>query len=172
MAFTFVFLILILVHHLHPAMDSTMNRGCSKEKARQSVKEKIPVFCATLDAMPTADLIWKCRGCDESVLYYCSSHTQNGPPPDATCHHFRLMFTEGACRNSGKGDATAGLEFWHIGRGFNKAKSHAAAGGTLNDATSMALKLNTERGRDTGKYLLSREMCCLQDMICRLPVHF
>ncbi|KAL9597476.1 MAG: hypothetical protein Q9219_005109 [cf. Caloplaca sp. 3 TL-2023] len=66
------------------------------------------MFCPSLQAMETDELIKTCPDCEQYFLYCCAcsrKHYDTGRP----CHHFRLVFTDGACRLNGQSGATAGI---------------------------------------------------------------
>lgn len=70
------------------------------------------VFCPRLEAMETDELIKTCTECNDFVLYCCAC-SQVYHDTDRPCHHFRLMFTDGACRMNGQNGATAGIGLAH-----------------------------------------------------------
>ena len=65
------------------------------------------VFCDLLQTFETDELIKTCPDCRCFVLYCCHCNTrgEEGRP----CHHFRLVFSDGACRLNGQVGATAGI---------------------------------------------------------------
>lgn len=73
------------------------------------------VFCPSLEAMETSELIKTCPECNDFLLYCCHC-TQTRPDRKEPCHHCRLMFTDGACRMNGQNGATAGIG---LARGSN-----------------------------------------------------
>jgi ribonuclease HI len=64
-------------------------------------------FCASTEDWLVSDLIKECPHCGIFVLYCCgcSKYRQARRGP---CHHFRLVFTDGACSNNGRPGAKAG----------------------------------------------------------------
>ena len=68
------------------------------------------VFCETLQQFDTDELIKTCQCCDDFFLYCCSC-AQNGNEDDwgKCCHHYRLIFSDGACKDNGQPGATAGI---------------------------------------------------------------
>lgn len=74
----------------------------------QRITQRRLEFCEYLSfAYTTDELI---RKCDECHCFYatCCSHSACGHN-DTVCHHWRLVFTDGACSNNGRGDARAGI---------------------------------------------------------------
>lgn len=64
-------------------------------------------LCSRVQLFETKDLILSCPDCHQFLLYCCPcSKRQIKPVP---CHHFHLVFTDGACRNTGQVGATAGI---------------------------------------------------------------
>ena len=65
------------------------------------------VFCDRLQTFETDELIKTCPDCRCFVLYccHCNARGEEGP----LCHHFRLVFSDGACRFNGQIGATAGI---------------------------------------------------------------
>ena len=70
------------------------------------------VFCPRLEMFQTDRLIRTCEDCGDFVLYCCpcwNRYKNDGRGRDGRlCHHFRLIFTDGACRQNGQVGATAG----------------------------------------------------------------
>ena len=70
------------------------------------------VFCSKLQSFDTADLIRTCEECKGFFVYCChcnNTHKNGGRYKNGrVCHHFRLIFTDGACLNNGQVGATAG----------------------------------------------------------------
>lgn len=66
------------------------------------------VFCDRLQSFETDKLIMTCPDCRGFFLYCCccSTHHSEAPLP---CHHFRLVFSDGACRLNGQLGATSGI---------------------------------------------------------------
>ena len=66
------------------------------------------VFCDRLQTFEIDELIKTCPVCRCFVLYccHCSRIRGEGGP---LCHHFRLVFSDGACRSNGQIGATAGI---------------------------------------------------------------
>lgn len=66
------------------------------------------VFCPKLQAFDVDELIQSCDDCNDFVLYCCSC-SQSRPNLKKPCHHFRLVFTDGACIQNGHRAATSGI---------------------------------------------------------------
>ena len=68
------------------------------------------VFCDRLQTYETKELIMTCPNCQCYFLYCCSCSTRIDKDPDRRpCHHFRLIFSDGACHLNGQAGATAGI---------------------------------------------------------------
>ena len=71
------------------------------------------VLCDSLQRVPLDGLIRTCEKCCNFFVLCCSCRHSSGiggPEDDGTVyHHFRLIFTDGACRNNGQPGATAGI---------------------------------------------------------------
>lgn len=66
-------------------------------------------FCPSLQEFNTDDLILTCPECECFLLYCCSCSSTYEAVPSKPCHHFQIMFTDGACINNGQRGATAGI---------------------------------------------------------------
>lgn len=78
------------------------------EDSNEGVIGRKLLFCPRLQSFETDELIKSCPDCDCFFLYCCHcsmTYYETGNP----CHHFRLVFTDGACRLNGQQDATAGI---------------------------------------------------------------
>ncbi|CAL8583699.1 hypothetical protein XPA_009319 [Xanthoria parietina] len=73
------------------------------------------VFCPFLQQKDTHDLIRTCQVCSQFLLYCCPCNKRFGNdgrgPDGGFCHHYRVIFTDGACRQQGNEGATAGIGF-------------------------------------------------------------
>ena len=67
------------------------------------------VFCPRLEEFDTKELIVTCENCTGYLLYCCSHSSDSSKVSKKPCHHFRLIFTDGACKNNGADNATAGI---------------------------------------------------------------
>jgi ribonuclease HI len=63
------------------------------------------VFCPTIEDWSIPELVQECPHCHAFLLYCCACQSQDRPLP---CHHFRIVFTDGACTNNGRPEARAG----------------------------------------------------------------
>ncbi|KAL8708839.1 MAG: hypothetical protein Q9220_006295 [cf. Caloplaca sp. 1 TL-2023] len=103
---------------LHRLMEST-KLGDDME---EGVIGRKMVFCPRLEEFSTKELIRSCEACDGFLVYCCNCskrYGQDGYRNGHPCHHFRLIFTDGACRSNGQTDATAGLGV-AVGRGDSR----------------------------------------------------
>lgn len=94
------------------------------EEGQEGVIGRRFVLCDFLQRVPLDELIRTCEKCSNFFVCCCSCLQRygiGGPEDDRRlCHHFRLVFTDGACRNNGQPGATAGIgmtmathEGWH-----------------------------------------------------------
>ncbi|KAL8950548.1 MAG: hypothetical protein Q9222_003418 [Ikaeria aurantiellina] len=71
------------------------------------------VFCRLLQQFPIDALIKSCEDCNRFLLYCCSCasrYEKDGCGDNGRlCHHFRLVFTDGACHLNGQPGAKAGM---------------------------------------------------------------
>ena len=84
-----------------------MSVNSDDDRAEGIIGRKM-VFCDRLQLFETDELIRVCPDCRCFVLYCChclNTRAEDGPP----CHHFRLIFSDGACRSNGLVGATAGI---------------------------------------------------------------
>lgn len=77
------------------------------------IEDRKVSFCETLSAFDLDDLIVQCPNCT-TFFAACCMHASFGGnlrrnPDKSVCHHFQLVFTDGACSNNGQGYAEAGL---------------------------------------------------------------
>ena len=101
---------------LPPPPPEVAAMSSSDNNPEQGVIGRKLVLCKRLLGYPTADLIKLCPGCERFVLYCChcsldyyDERTGRFNYPAEPCHHFRLIFTAGACHSNGQGIATAGI---------------------------------------------------------------
>ena len=73
----------------------------------QCVFERKLVLCPRLGEMSYDELIIECPDCGEFVLYCCSCSNRYRRL-SKPCHHFPIVFTDGACLENGRPDARAG----------------------------------------------------------------
>lgn len=66
-------------------------------------------FCRRLQTFPIDDLITTCPSCQQFYLYCCHHSQRRQQGADEICHHYPLVFTDGACRLNGQLGATAGI---------------------------------------------------------------
>ncbi|KAL9611780.1 MAG: hypothetical protein Q9167_003591 [Letrouitia subvulpina] len=76
------------------------------------------ILCPRLSTFDIDDLIVTCPVCDDFVLYCCAcSRTKRDDYGGRPCHHFRLVFTDGACVDNGQPGASSG-----VGAAYGKSK--------------------------------------------------
>jgi ribonuclease HI len=74
---------------------------------------KLTLCDATKD-WPVPELLRECPQCKDFLLYCCACNKElpNLPRnrrPTKPCHHFRIIFTDGACTNNGQPAGRAGV---------------------------------------------------------------
>ena len=79
----------------------------------EGVVDRKLALCPRLISFATEKLIRTCKTCERFFVYCCHCDTvygNNGRHSNGRiCHHFRLVFTDGACRRNGQANATAGI---------------------------------------------------------------
>lgn len=80
----------------------------SDDDEKEGVIRRHMEFCPRLQEMEVDELLRICPGCHDWFIYCCSCSMQYDDR-EKPCHHFRLVFTDGACRNNGQVGATAGI---------------------------------------------------------------
>lgn len=66
------------------------------------------VFCPRPQTFETDELIMTCPDCHGLLLYCCTCSIYRSEEP-RPCHHFRLVFSDGACSLNSQVGATAGI---------------------------------------------------------------
>ncbi|KAL8679925.1 MAG: hypothetical protein Q9186_003839 [Xanthomendoza sp. 1 TL-2023] len=93
-----------------------MSNSDDEEGAEGVIGRKF-LLCPFLKTLDMDQLIRTCEECDCFMVYCCGCKQQfknGGRYKDGrVCHHFRLIFTDGACRDNGKSGATAGIGLAH-----------------------------------------------------------
>jgi len=77
-----------------------------------NIEQRKFTFCPTLAGYNLEHLITQCPACTRFFAACCPDDTFGGDwalPNKKPCHHFQLVFTDGACSNNGQGYAKAGL---------------------------------------------------------------
>lgn len=69
-------------------------------------KDRKLTFCPSLEDWSVPELVQECPDCNAFVLYCCACSNIEGRA--LPCHHYRIIFTDGACTNNGQPDAKAG----------------------------------------------------------------
>lgn len=72
------------------------------------------VLCPTTADWSVPELVRECPECTDFLLHCsaCNNKLRDLPQsrrPGKPCHHFRIIFTDGACINNGRPEATAGV---------------------------------------------------------------
>ena len=79
----------------------------------QIIKERAVHLCPTMAAWPIHECVVECPDCEDFLLWCCGCHNEQHDLPESEkptppCHHFRIVFTDGACTNNGSPGAKAG----------------------------------------------------------------
>ena len=72
------------------------------------------ILCPTTADWSVPELLRECPLCGDFLLYCCGCNEKlldlpRSRPPANPCHHFRIIFTDGACINNGRPEAKAGV---------------------------------------------------------------
>jgi ribonuclease HI len=78
------------------------------------VHDRKLVLCPTIKDWSVPELLRECPNCKAFLLYCCgcNNRLQDLPQsrrPAKPCHHYRIVFTDGACTNNGLPAAKAGV---------------------------------------------------------------
>jgi ribonuclease HI len=71
----------------------------------ESVLDRRMGFCDSLSAYDTDELYTTCDGCDQFHCLCCC----HDPSDDTVCHHYPVVFTDGACSRNGFDGAVSGI---------------------------------------------------------------
>ncbi|OAL53774.1 ribonuclease H-like protein [Pyrenochaeta sp. DS3sAY3a] len=75
--------------------------------------------CPSTADWSVPQLVRECPDCSKYMMHCCACTDNNNhssarrglPPPKEPCHHFRVVFIDGACTNNGHPEAKAGMGF-------------------------------------------------------------
>lgn len=87
---------------------STFDDDDDDDEGGEGIIGRKMVFCRRLQTFEKDELIMTCPNCHCFFLYCCSCSIKYYEEP-RPCHHFRLVFSDGACRLNGQVGATAGI---------------------------------------------------------------
>ena len=79
------------------------------ESGAEGIIARKMVFCPLLQEFDTDELIVTCEECKDFFVCCCSCIQHDRERPGKPCHHFRLVFTDGACSHNGQDAATSGI---------------------------------------------------------------
>jgi ribonuclease HI len=84
------------------------------DNIREIIQGRKLILCRTIRDWSVPELLRKCPECEDFLLYCCACNNQRlGPPrsrrPATPCHHYRIVFTDGACTKNGQPTAKAGI---------------------------------------------------------------
>ncbi|GBE78515.1 hypothetical protein SCP_0114040 [Sparassis crispa] len=83
---------------------SKLQAALTNPERAQGVVARRLIFCEHAECNHTAQLIKFCSRC-HGYFARCCNHADR----DEVCHHYKLVFTDGACLSNGQRDATAGI---------------------------------------------------------------
>jgi ribonuclease HI len=71
-------------------------------------------LCDATTGWSVPKLLQECPECNDFLLYCCSCNNElldlpRNHRPTKPCHHFRIIFTDGACTNNGRPGAKSGV---------------------------------------------------------------
>ena len=103
-------LIIIIYHNTVTDTTKTPKALALFKSTTMTTKQRIFSFCPKFEDYPLNRLLVECSVCTRFVAACC----QHGPfkdpyKPGKPCHHYELVFTDGACSNNGLPNAKAGL---------------------------------------------------------------
>jgi ribonuclease HI len=72
------------------------------------------ILCPTTADWSVLELLQECPECNDFLLHCCACNNKlrdlpRSRRPANPCHHFRIIFTDGACINNGRPEAKAGI---------------------------------------------------------------
>jgi ribonuclease HI len=78
------------------------------------IRNRKVVLCPTSRDRPVSEILQKCPECKDFLLRCCACNNQMLRLPRSRrsvkhCHHFRIIYTDGACPNNGRSTAKAGI---------------------------------------------------------------
>ncbi|KAH5365292.1 hypothetical protein HBI68_181080 [Parastagonospora nodorum] len=79
----------------------------------QIIKHRAFDLCPTMAAWPIHECVKECPDCEDFLLWCCGCNNKyydlpESQKPTRPCHHFRIVFTDGACTHNGNPRARAG----------------------------------------------------------------
>ncbi|KAF2662515.1 ribonuclease H-like protein [Lophiostoma macrostomum CBS 122681] len=72
------------------------------------ISNRKAIFCPRTETWSVPMLVEECPECNTFFLYCCQCAPDKGED-DRPCHHFPIVFTDGACTNNGRPEAKAGI---------------------------------------------------------------
>jgi ribonuclease HI len=84
------------------------------DKKEQIIYDRRLILCPTTADRSIPELVRECPECNNFLLYCCHCNNRfldlpRSRRPARPCHHFRIIFTDGACINNGRPEAKAGV---------------------------------------------------------------
>ena len=78
------------------------------------ISDRKLTLCASTEDWSVQELLRECPGCKGFLLYCCACNKRymsrpRSRRPAKPCHHFRIVFTDGACMGNGSPAAKAGV---------------------------------------------------------------
>ena len=80
----------------------------------EGIYDRRLILCPTTAGWSVPELLRECPVCNDFLLYCCACNNELRDLPESRrptnpCHHFRIIFTDGACINNGRPEAKAGV---------------------------------------------------------------
>ena len=72
------------------------------------ISNRKAVFCPSTEGFTVPMLVEECPECNDFIMYCCQCAYGKGPD-DKPCHHYPIVFTDGACTFNGRPEAKAGI---------------------------------------------------------------
>ena len=73
----------------------------------EGVYDRKLILCDNLEEWSVPELTQECPKCGDFFLFCCHCNGRKRQP--VLCHHYRIVFTDGACTDNGKPSAKAGI---------------------------------------------------------------
>ena len=113
----FDFFVCLLDNHFRLSITLKVSYRClssmstSDYEGAEGIIGRKMVFCPRLNSLKPDELIMTYPDCSGFYLYCCQCSMKHYPNYETMkpCHHFRLVFTDGACPNNGQPGAKAGV---------------------------------------------------------------
>jgi ribonuclease HI len=100
------------------------------------------ILCPATEDWSVPELLQECPECNDFLLYCCACNNKlldlpRSRRPANPCHHFHIIFTDGACINNGRPEAKAG-----VGVAYGKNDGSQLSMPITDSADNFALRTN------------------------------